>query len=155
MVIKIGSIIEIPTSKGFAYAQYTHTHKVYGCLIRVMKGLYDTPQTDLNMLANKVTLFSMFFPLGIAIRRKDAKLIGHQPVPDFAEKFPFFKSVTLIPRTDTVAYWTLWDGEKSWQKPQLSEEEKDYQLLGIASLDTLVSRIERQWIPRMYLSEKE
>ena len=40
---KIGDVIEIPTSKGLAYVQYTHYHQappVYGSLIRVLKGFY-------------------------------------------------------------------------------------------------------------------
>jgi len=43
--VKIGDIIEIPTSKGLAYAQYTHNHKQrphFGALIRVLDGLFES-----------------------------------------------------------------------------------------------------------------
>ena len=46
---KIGDVIEIPTSKGFAYVQYTHYHKdppVYGSLIRVLEGFYKTRPSE-------------------------------------------------------------------------------------------------------------
>ena len=35
--LKIGDIVEIETSKGNVYAQYTHKHKQYGALLRVFK----------------------------------------------------------------------------------------------------------------------
>ena len=46
---KIGDVIEIPTSKGFAYVQYTHYHKdppVYGSLIRVLQEFYKTRPSE-------------------------------------------------------------------------------------------------------------
>jgi hypothetical protein len=147
MICKIGTIIEIATAKGFAYAQYTHKHKEYGPLIRVMKGLHENPQTNLELLANTETIFSIFIPLGTALRYKDLKKIGYKPVPLFAQKFPIFKQGFADPKIGKVASWTLWDGEKSWLTQELSEDEKNYPLLRIASFDTLKSRIEEQWTP--------
>ena len=39
---KIGDIIEIPTRSGFAYAQFTHKHNLYGALLRVYNTIYQT-----------------------------------------------------------------------------------------------------------------
>ncbi len=149
MSCKIGTILEIATPKGFAYAQYTHKHKEYGNLIRLMQGLYEKSQAeaDLDILVRINTLFSIFIPLGTALRYKDVKKIGWKQVPSFAEKFPVFKQGFADPKTGKIDSWTLWDGEKTWQTKKLSEEEKNYPLLRIASLDTLKSRIEEQWTP--------
>lgn len=147
MVYKIGTVIEISTSRGFAYAQYTHNHKTHGALIRVMKGLYEKPQTDLEMLVHNTNLFSIFFPIVAAMRQKLVNRVGVQPVPAFAQKFPIFKQGFPDPKTGKVASWTLWDGEKTWRTQELTEEEKNYPLSRIASLDTLTTRIEEEWTP--------
>ena len=146
----IGSIVEIATPRGYAYAQYTLRHANYGHLIRVMKGLYEDPQTDLDFLVNKTTLFFIFFPLAKALKEKVVKCIGERPVPDSAAKFPTFKQGTPHPKTKQVSTWHFWDGENRWSKPnsELTEEEKNYSLLCIASLDALHYRIENQWTPR-------
>ena len=39
--VQIGDIIEIPTTKGLAYAQYTHQHPTHGGLIRVFDVLFE------------------------------------------------------------------------------------------------------------------
>ncbi len=61
MSVRIGSIIEISTSKGLAYAQYTHKHADYGALIRVIDGLYQSTPKDLDVLVNLPHRFFTFF----------------------------------------------------------------------------------------------
>lgn len=147
MVLKIGSIIELVTSKGYAYVQYTHNKAPYGHLIRVLRGLYDTPQNDLEMLAQKTSLFSTFFALPAAIKSKLVKNIGTCTVPEAAQIFPLFKQGFEDPKTNKVYIWNFWDGENRWSKSDLDDREKNASLIGYPSYDVLVSRIERQWSP--------
>lgn len=64
---KIGDIIEIPTRSGFAYAQFTHKHNLYGALLRVYNTIYQTKQA-LDAIQSVVNTlkpdFSIFFPIG-------------------------------------------------------------------------------------------
>lgn len=70
--LKLGDVIEIRTSKGLAYAQYTHEHERYGSLIRVFGQTFmSTPGND--ALANFVKgspQFLCFFPASTASKRK-------------------------------------------------------------------------------------
>ncbi len=150
MTYKIGTIFEIETPKGFAYAQYTHRDEERGYLIRVMRGLYETKQSDLVMLANKPTLFSTLIgSLQTAVRAKSFIRMGHQPVPHFAEKLPIFKIGYGHPQTGKIDTWTFVEGEKSWRKKaeELTDEEKDYPLCCYKSFDWLQEDIVKQWTP--------
>lgn len=61
--IKFGDIIEIPTKRGYAYAQYTHKDKMMGALIRVFKGFYSNRPKDFTEVVRQPIQFSTFFPL--------------------------------------------------------------------------------------------
>ncbi len=155
MVLKIGSILEVATSKGFAYAQYTHHNTFYGALIRVMKGLYEEPQTDLAILAQETSLFSTFFLVKQAVRAKLVKDIGWYPIPDFAEKFPILKQGYRNPKTNKVSIWHFWDGgDKKWTKDELTQEEKNYSLERISNFEMLKYRMEIQWTPQQDFPEE-
>lgn len=147
MRLKIGAIIEIPTSRGFAYAQYTHRNPIYGDLIRIIAGFHPLTPHNLDCVAKMPHSFVAFFPLGAAIQRKIFKIVGFQPVPDFATNFPIFKSSWRHPKTNEVTTWFLWDGEKEWKVDQLSEEEKKYPICSIWNDTLLIQRIEEGWLP--------
>jgi hypothetical protein len=50
---RLGDVIEIPTDRGLAYAQYTHEAKgFYESLIRVLLGLFASRPSDLRSLVN-------------------------------------------------------------------------------------------------------
>ncbi len=148
MRVKIGSIVEIPTAKGFAYAQYTHRHPVYGDLIRIIQGLYQSTPRDLGALVKTPHSYVVFFPLGTVVHRKIFKIIGHQPVPGFAQKFPIFKGEVRDPKTNKILAWYLWDGDKEWKLDRpLSEEEKKYPMSEIWNDTLLIQRIEEGWLP--------
>lgn len=148
MVVRIGTIIEISTSKGLAYAQYTHKHADYGYLIRIIQGLQQSTPTDIDSLAQRPTNFVTFFPLGAAIKRKIFKVIGVRPVPEFAQNFPIFKSGHYDPEQGKITVWFLWDGTNDWRVDKLTEEEKDYPIQEVINATLLIERIETGWTPR-------
>jgi hypothetical protein len=150
MVLKIGTVIEIGTSKGFVYAQYTHRHANYGYLIRVIQGLHESTPTDIDSLAKQPTNFVTFFPLAAAIKRKLFKVIGVRPVPEFAQNFPIFKTGHYDKEKGKITVWFLWDGTNNWRVDKLTEEEKDYPIRGIINDTLLIEYIETEWTPRRY-----
>jgi len=148
MALKIGSIVEIATKNGLGYAQYTHKHKEYGELIRVIPGFYKSRPQNLDLLVNHPTQFATFFPLGVAIRRKIFPTIGVCPVPEFAEKFPIFKTGHYDETVGKITVWFLWDGEKDWRVSELTDEQKNYPMRGIINVAALIDHIEKGWTPR-------
>lgn len=128
---KIGDVIEIPTSKGLAYVQYTHQHTsppVWGSLIRVLQGFYKTRPSDKTLadLAKKPHRFQKFCPVHYSVNLGDWDRVGNFPVPDFAQKFPIFKNMRFLFKRPSAeeAEWSLWDGEKSWYVGKLSLEDQ-------------------------------
>ena len=145
--IKIGDIVEIITPKGFAYAQYTHKHPMYGALIRIIKGIYkEKPENLLDLLSNKFQ-FTTFFPLGVAVNQKLVTIVGNFPLPDKAKDFPVFKA-GVQNKNGVVETWWLWDGEKEWKIGDLTDEQKDYPLRGVINDTLLIERICNKWSHR-------
>src|SRR5260370_591517 len=85
---KIGDIIEIPTVKGLAYAQYTHQHPTHGGLIRVFDRLFESRPTDLKQLVNEPVRFSTFLPVRVTVSRGLLKVVGHQDITPKNQTFP-------------------------------------------------------------------
>jgi len=131
---KIGDIIEVPTSKGLAYVQYTHEYTKppnWGSLIRVLQGFYkERPSNEkLEKLVKKPHRFQTFCPIYRVVNIGDWERVGNFPVPKFALKFPVFKNMKYLFKRPSAeeAIWYLWDGERSWKAGKLSlEEQKKY-----------------------------
>ena len=146
---KIGDMIEIPTSKGLAYVQYTHEHKIppsFGSLIRVLQGFYKTRLLDkeLGKIVKEPHRFQTFCSVHYGVNLGEWERVGNFPVPDFAQKFPIFKSTNALPKSDpqNVTWW-LWNGEKSHKAGKLSiEEQRKYPEKAIYNDTGLVHAIE-------------
>lgn len=130
---RIGDVIEIPTTKGLAYGQYTHEHTdhpVWGGLIRVLQGFYKNRPSngELEKIVNLPHRFSTFLPVKGFVKKGIFEVVGNFSVPDFAKQFPIFKGTNAPPNSDPKeAIWWLWDGKKSWKVGKLSmEEQKKY-----------------------------
>jgi hypothetical protein len=147
----IGDVIEVPTSKGLAYVQYTHehsSHPVFGSLVRVLKGFYkERPSKEaLAELVKQSHRFQTFCPIHHAVSHGNFELVGNFPVPECAREFPIFKSTAASPKSDLKkVIWWLWDGEKEWKVGELSEEEmRKYPIRGVYNNTGLVGAIEKE-----------
>lgn len=144
MGLKIGDVLEVKTSKGFAYIQYTHEDPVCGEIVRVLEGTFiDTQHTDqLCILVQKPHAFIAIIPLAAAVRKKIFKVVARCDIPDFASQYPTF-------RTAKGAYerYVLYNGEKKWRKDDLSSGEKAFPIRSIWNDTLLVERIEEGWRP--------
>ncbi|GAB4191658.1 MAG: hypothetical protein Tsb0015_13620 [Simkaniaceae bacterium] len=147
---KIGDVIEIPTSKGLTYVQYTHRHSeppVFGDLIRVLQGFYEKrpSRKELEEIVKKPHRFSTFFPVKYTVARNIFENVGHFEIPEFAQKFPTFKNATglKVKFDPDEANWWLWDGEKEWKVGKLSREEQmKYPELAVYNDTGLIHAIE-------------
>jgi len=146
--VKIGDIIEIPTTKGFAYAQYTHKHKMYGALIRILEGLFDKRPEDFTHLVKKKHRYATFIALQSSVNQGFFTIVGNEPVPEEANKFPLFRAAGAIPREGgKVLNWWLWDGEKEWFIDQLKPEQRSLPIASVWTATLLIQRIESGWTP--------
>lgn len=145
--LKIGDVVEISTSKGFAYAQYTHKHKQYGALLRVFGSIYNNRLADIKDLVNEKPIFSCFFPLSAAVDQQIVSIVGNEEVPVDTQNFPIFRAGIINQATKKVDVWWLWDGEKEWKIGDLDSEQRKLPIRGIWNDTLLIERIESNWTP--------
>jgi hypothetical protein len=144
---KIGDVVEFKTTKGFAYALYTHRHSAppkFGDLIRVFAGFHEHRPGPITAIATDNILFTTFFPLGAAVNRRIFEIVGRIDVPAALKPFPVFRNGTPHPQTKRVGVWWLWDGSKEWRVGALTQEQA-YPLLGVLNDTLLIERIEKGW----------
>ncbi len=147
---RIGDVVEITTSKGLAYAQYTHEYTKpprYGSLVRVLRGVYPQRPSDISALIRQKELFVTFFQLNAELRRTDSlfRVIGSEPIPEWAIPFPVFRNG--VPDRDRIVRdWWLWDGEKEWKVGKMTLEQiRSYPGLGLMNTPALMEMIENGW----------
>src|SRR6476660_4180124 len=112
----LGDVIEIPVpGDRFAYAQFTHNYRdppVWGPLIRVLPGVFDSPLEDLQEHVQQVERFYVFFPVGSAVRQGLVRILANAQIPTRCRKFPLFKVCNRNLGTGRPTRWFLWDGKR-------------------------------------------
>jgi hypothetical protein len=150
---RIGDIVEIATSKGFAYALYSHEHTKeprMGSLLRVLPGFYAIRPKRFSELIEHREQFSVFFPLRAALRQGIVRIVGHEELPDWAARFPVFRS-GLPDRHGKIHDWWLWDGENEWRVGALTPEMRSFPKRGIVNDTRLVEMIEGGYRPEEHV----
>jgi hypothetical protein len=148
---RIGDIVEIKTSKGFAYALYSHEHKGpdrMGSLLRILPGIFSKRPENFLGLVEQKEQFAVFFPLRAAIKQRIVQIVGHEELPAWAVAFPLFRNGEGGQDEDEeVDDWWLWDGKKEWSVGQLTSEMRFYPELQIVNDTALVEMIEDGYRP--------
>jgi hypothetical protein len=146
---KIDDIIEIPTAKGLAYAQFIHKRPPEGSLIRVLIPLLASPAEHLDVLAAMGDRFLTFFPVGAAINRGIVRLVGNTPVPgQYRDVPPMRLAGARLPGGKILNWWALEDG-KEWRLGELTPEQRRWSIASVINDTLLVKRIEQDWRPEM------
>ena len=141
---KPGDVIEIPTPSGFAYAHFTHKHKRFGALIRILPGLFPQPPPDFSSLVQKKAQFVTFFPLGAACNRQIVRVVAEETIPAAAQEFPLFRCG--VRASDGLVHtWWLWDGEREWKIGSLKPDQHHLPVRAIWNDTLLVERILSGW----------
>src|SRR5256885_4508062 len=123
-VPRIGDVIEIPTAKGLAYAQFTHKMPLYGRLIRVVEGIWRTRPHAFDEVINAPTRFFTFFPVAATVNQEVVSLVGNLPVPPQFADFPLMRESGLEPPGGGKVDWWLWDGKEKWRIGSLTPEQR-------------------------------
>jgi hypothetical protein len=146
---RIGDIVEITTSKGLAYALYSHEHAkppFMGSLLRVWSGFHPIRPSSFSELARQKEQFSVFFPLRAALKQGIVQIVGHEELPDWALPFPVFRN-GLPDRDGKIHDWWLWDGENEWTVGQLLPEMRAFPRDGVVNDTRLIEMIEAGYRP--------
>ncbi len=150
--VGFGDIIEIKTSKGLAYAIYTHKHarsQYYGWVIQVFDKLYDARPANVTEMSNKPIRFAVFFPLPAAVNRGYVEVVARVPIPDNLKPFPIFRNGNVDPTTKKVPEWWLKNLETGESRcvGVLTAEQRKLPILEIWNPALLTERIEEGWRP--------
>lgn len=145
--LRVGDVLEIPTPRGLAYAQYTHRNSQYGALIRVLPGFHRDRPPDFSSLAAQESAFVVFYPVGAALAQKVATLVANAPVPAQARDFPLFRAGIKDPIAKRVETWWLWDGHKSWPVGSLTKDQRKLPIRMLVNHTGLVHLIATEWTP--------
>ena len=145
--VRIGDIIEIPTSRGLAYAQYGHKKEQWGALLRILPGFCAQRPEDFSQIANQEESFVVFFPLQAAISRGIFEVVAHQEIPQHARTFPLFRGAGFRDRQGRVQNWWLWDGVREWPIGRQTDEQRKLPLCQVWNDTLLIERIEEGWTP--------
>jgi hypothetical protein len=142
-----GDVIALPTARGLAFAQVTHRDRLFGTLIRVLEPLLSEAPSDLKPLVDSPERFYTFYPVGSALKRGLAQLVGNVPVPTDAETFPLLRRRGQIRTDGAVADWWLWDGERRWRVGDLTPDQLGLSIAEVVNDTLLRDRIEQDWSP--------
>jgi hypothetical protein len=144
---KLGDILEIPTAKGLAYAQYTHEHSQFGSVLRVFDTLFESRPDNFTSLVTGPVRFSTLFPLRASVRNGIVNIIGHHEIAKGNKRFPTFRDGLPEAGTKKVAVWWFWDGEREWRVGNITAEQRKLPIRSIWNYPMLVQRIEEGWRP--------
>lgn len=109
--LKVGDLLEVPISQGFAYAQITHFHPTMGELVRVLQGVFPSRPNDFDALAEREHQFVAFIPAKQIVNRKIFEVVSNAPVPPEARTMPLFRGGNTN-REGQISRWWLWDGKR-------------------------------------------
>ena len=149
MRAKFGDIIEIETSKGYVYSQYTHEAELHGSLIRVFDLFHQKRPSDLIGLTREPIRFSTFFPLNAALRQRVVERIGNAHISTSIRKFPLFRYGIPHPLTRKVEVWYFWNGKRYCKIGVLTESVKKLSIVGIFDFEFLKNALEEGWRPEI------
>lgn len=144
---QIGDIIEIPTPKGLAYAQYSHEDPLMGSLLRVLPGLNAVRPAGFSDLVRMPERFVVFFPLKAAVARGTVQVVSQEQIPERCRPFPLFRGGNRNRATGRIEEWWLWDGQREWRVGKLAPEHRNLPLREIWNDTLLIERIAEGWSP--------
>lgn len=133
----VGTVIEIRTRKGLAYALVSHEVPGMGGLLRVLPGFH-SKLDDVAKLLEAKPRFVVFFPVRQAIQAGIVRVWGTVAVPDAASRFPLFRAAGLRGIANGPVW--LWDGSRRWRDDSLRD--RDLPIEEVWNDTMLVARIE-------------
>ena len=150
--VSIGDVLEVPTPRGLAYAQYTHYQKPLGTLIRVLPGFHQARLADFVRLAKEKELYFVFCPIKTLVGQGLLQVASNECVPNSAVRFPPMRRrgfVRPVSKGGGVSHWTIVEGEKEYRVEKLTAAQARLSIASCWNLGMLVERLTEGWLPDM------
>lgn len=145
---RIGSVVEIKTSRGLSYGQITHFHREpprYGWLLRIFRGFHASRPKNIDGIVNGPVQFSTFYPVGTAANLGLLEIVTAAAVSAENARFPLFKTGLANLQTGEVEQWWIWNGREQWRADEMTDEMLAYPIRAIVTGDLLHRLIEAEW----------
>lgn len=143
--IKVGDIVEIKTSKGYAYAQYVMKDKQWGALLRVKEPIFSEPQTEFEGIVSGDERFITFYPLQASINQGIFRIAGNLEVPYDRGEVSVWRAVGFRDRKGKILDWWIVKGEQETPTKRLSRAQKKLPIQEVINDTELIRRIEQNW----------
>jgi len=152
----VGDVVEVKTSAGLAYLQYTHELDNMGSLVRVLPGLFAKRPRDFQDLTRQKELYFTFYTLRHAVRHGDAMIVSHQEIPDWAKPYPMMRHSADSDRTGKTLVWrivradtpfTLEELRKAPTYQELTPELERLSTHVLHSHPSMVYHLAQEWTP--------
>ena len=140
--------ILIKSECGWTYAIYTHRNKEFGPdLIQIFDRTFNAPLDDLAVLHSLPIRFGTFTYMPAFMKCEGVRVRGNLGVPEALSAFPLFRASNRNFATRKIVSWWLWDGEKTWQVPEFTPEQRKLSIRSIPSLGLLHLWLDSGWRP--------
>jgi Regulator of ribonuclease activity B len=151
---QIGTIIEIKTSKGLAYAQYSHDGEGDNYLgfeiMRQIAGFYPTRPSNFDDVISEATVYHFYFFLKHALKDKVFEVIGVFPVPKKDQIMPRFRSGMPDPCNDNrITGGWITQGGRTTRVHVFTEEQHKMSMGGVWGYPLLAESLEIGWRPEL------
>ncbi|WP_052821531.1 hypothetical protein [Pseudomonas syringae group genomosp. 3] len=90
--VKLGDILQILTSQGFAYAQVIQKHPEFGFLIRTLSGFYNEQPKHFSAMLEGEPQFSALFVFQSAVNQDLLSVMANVPIPESLQVLPTLRS---------------------------------------------------------------
>lgn len=152
---KIGDVAEIATPAGLAYVQYTHDGESMGELVRVLPGIHKSRPAEFAELVSQKELYFIFYTLNYALRARQAEIVAHCSVPDWARPYPLMRldwgtdenGSRRWKIADASVQWTLENHKRIPPTKDLSPEQMKLSIHCLWPHPVMVKELARGWTP--------
>jgi hypothetical protein len=145
--IEIGDVVEIATPIGFAYAQLINEDPLFGEIVRVLPGTFDSRPEDLARLVAGPDRFVVCYLIRSAIRTRLVQRVGHEPLPKASQAFQLMLWGGLRLRDGKRSSWALYDGKRTKLLKELRAEHWGLPIVMNLGHPGLVNAIVNDWHP--------
>ena len=140
---KPGDVVMVSTSAGPVYVHYLGRHRVYG------DGVTVCPTKQVGTVLPSLDLFQdgyfTFFPVGVAVARGLASIIGHLP----SSGIPTRLRRAGRRSGNKVETWIIEDGAAEVVRKKLTDAELRLPIASIWNLEALAQAVSEGWRPEM------
>lgn len=139
-----GDVIEVRSPTVDVYLHYLGRHAEYGDVVTVC------PTRNAGGAEVSLDFFSdgyvAFFPVGVAVARGLASVVGHMAPPEIPKRV---RRAGVRSATGVVETWIIEDGGRELVKKRLSDSERKLPIAAIWNREMLLHRVSDGWRPEM------